>query len=466
MNPSFSTWFVPYREQFIADIVDLVNIPTVSTVTGDPNAPFGPGCKEILSHIRNICERKGFSFTNHENYCGTVLWKGEISDELGIFHHLDVVPEGTGWTYPPYQATQIDGCIIGRGTNDNKAPAMAALYALYYLKESGFKPRHSIRMYFGLNEESGMADIDYYLSRNPMPVFAFSPDSPSWPVCYAEKGILNLTITSPCDSRVLLDFQAGVNNNSVPDRAYAVLAVPYSQAAAALSDADVMLESYEDGRCKVSASGVACHAAFPENSISAEQKLASILCNSGLLDPDAFRVMDAIRTFFFDYYGEGLHIACNDPNMGRLTHIGGSVKTEDGAIMQTINIRYPVSAEKLNLHDTIERRATQFGFRISEYRDNKPSYMDPTMPEIREMTRICNEKLGTDLKPYTMGGGTYARKLKRAVAYGPFMDSDTNQFGPDRGRGHQVDEYASIDSLIRAADIIAEAVQALDDIIH
>ena len=52
-----------------------------------------------------------------------------------------------------------DGRIYGRGTMDDKGPAMAALYALLALKESGAELKRRVRVIFGLNEETGGADM-------------------------------------------------------------------------------------------------------------------------------------------------------------------------------------------------------------------------------------------------------------------------------------------------------------------
>ena len=61
-----------------------------------------------------------------------------------------------------------------------------------------------------------------------------------------------------------------------------------------------------------------------------------------------------------------------------------------------------------------------------------------------------------------MGGGTYARKLKRAVAYGPTVPGFRSKFGTDRGDAHQPDEYAEIKNLETAVDIYVEAIKRVD----
>lgn len=60
---------------------------------------------------------------------------GEGEETLGILAHVDVVPVGEGWTYPPFSGTIADGKIFGRGTLDDKGPAMMCLYCMKALKD-------------------------------------------------------------------------------------------------------------------------------------------------------------------------------------------------------------------------------------------------------------------------------------------------------------------------------------------
>ena len=215
-------WIENNREAMIRDIVSLVNIKSVSSKTGNRDEPFGSGCKAVLLKAMDLCAEMGFPATNHENYCASFLWEGSGKKEIGIFGHLDVVPEGPGWTTNPYSAEVRDGIIIGRGASDNKGAVVSILYALKYMKDSGYSPKHSIRMFLGCNEECGMEDIEYFVSNQGMPAFSFTPDV-NFPVCHGEKGALNITARFSLGESVLLDFSAGVAKNAVPGEANAIL---------------------------------------------------------------------------------------------------------------------------------------------------------------------------------------------------------------------------------------------------
>ena len=55
--------------------------------------------------------------------------------------------------------------------------ANLCLYALKYLKDSGAALRYPVRALLGANEETGMADVDYYAAHFEMPAFCFTPDA-------------------------------------------------------------------------------------------------------------------------------------------------------------------------------------------------------------------------------------------------------------------------------------------------
>ena len=75
----------------------------------------------------------GFEARNADGYVGIVDYGS--GETFGVLGHLDVVPEGEGWEVPPYSGLVKDE-IWGRGTQDDKGPMIAALYALEGCKKS------------------------------------------------------------------------------------------------------------------------------------------------------------------------------------------------------------------------------------------------------------------------------------------------------------------------------------------
>jgi len=69
---------------------------------------------------------------------------------------------------------------------------------------------------------------------------------------------------------------------------------------------------------------------------------------------------------------------------------------------------------------------------------------------------------GEDAKPFTMGGGTYARHFPYAVSFGPeHEDVKLPEFG---GPMHGANEAAPIDKLLEAVKIYILALLRLEEI--
>ena len=134
----------------------------------------------------------GFEIAQDGGYAGHIQY-GNGEKIIGILCHLDVVPEGKGWTYPPYSATIVDNKMYSRGTTDDKGPTIASYYALKLIKDAGIKLKNQIRIILGTDEETGSRGIKRYLEVEKMPDLGFSPDA-DFPIIYGEKGILSFNI--------------------------------------------------------------------------------------------------------------------------------------------------------------------------------------------------------------------------------------------------------------------------------
>ena len=78
-----------------------------------------------------------------ENHIGYAELAGADAEKyLATICHVDVVPEGNGWTEDPFKMEIRDGWMIGRGVADDKGPMVATLYALKFLKEEGVSLRY------------------------------------------------------------------------------------------------------------------------------------------------------------------------------------------------------------------------------------------------------------------------------------------------------------------------------------
>ena len=115
-----------YFDNCVKDIQRLVRIDSAQT-PALPGMPFGKGAADSLALFLDIAKKMGFETKNYDNYVGEVLF-GE-GEEFAILCHLDVVPAGGGWTHAPFGGEIDGGNLYGRGTSDDKGPAVICLQA-------------------------------------------------------------------------------------------------------------------------------------------------------------------------------------------------------------------------------------------------------------------------------------------------------------------------------------------------
>ena len=178
---------------FIKNLGELIAIESVEG-EAEQGAPFGKNVKRALTWFLNLAESFGFKTVNYDNYAGEIVYSD--GQEIGIIGHLDVVPAGTGWNFPPFTLTEKDGYLIGRGVGDDKGAMLMTLYALKELKDSGAPCYKKFRFFIGCNEETRWQDVAYLKTKTTLPEYGFSPDG-NFPVSYAEKGFYYVNINLP-----------------------------------------------------------------------------------------------------------------------------------------------------------------------------------------------------------------------------------------------------------------------------
>ncbi len=457
------TFLKKNRSAILHDIASLVNIKSVSKPDAS-GKPFGEGCAKALDTALAMGSALGFASKNYDYYCGKLsMGKGP---ELAMIAHLDVVPEGSDWKYNPYNAVIVDDkYIIGRGVSDDKGAAVAALYAMKCLKELGMPLKHQISLILGCSEEAGMEDLKYYLKKEKPPVFAFTPDA-EFPVCIGEKGMLTIDLTSQQLSGNIVSFEGGLVFNMVADRASAVLCDVELGEVKRRLDEEFEISQVTKG-VKVLAKGVSAHAAEPKGSVNAIQKLAAALVKTELVTGEHRLALEFIAQLLSDDYGISLGINCEDEPSGKLTKIGGKISYQDGVFVQNINIRYPVTASGNEILRKISESIKKAGFTAENVVDSAPSYLPADSAEVQTLMEVYREVTGRDEQPYTMGGGTYARHLPNAVAFGlGFVGSERLSKEPNRGGVHQPDEELNIECLLSAIKVFILALLRLDQVLE
>ncbi|MEI6100418.1 MAG: dipeptidase PepV [Eubacteriales bacterium] len=447
-----------------AQILEALNgLMAIESVKDEPqvNMPYGKGVFDALLYMLNLSEKLDFDSVNLFSHLGYVEY-GEGDEQFAILTHLDVVPAGENWTVKPFACTVKDGRIYGRGAVDNKGPAVAALFALYAIKENCKSLNKKVRLIFGCDEESGWSDMKFYREMEPAePIYAISPDA-DFPIINAEKGLLHLAIRKPMGEIqpggiALVSIKSGTRVNVVPNFAECVLrgqpdsivkavslynsASKYPFKAEKKGD-DTILSSY----------GLAAHGSKPQNGYNALAYLISFLNTLPLHKSSMTDLVYAVGSHInTDCFGERLQIACEDFS-GKLTLNLGAMKMENGMLSALVDIRYPVHADRAFILDKITKAFS--GCTIDEMHTMPPHYVNEDSEFIQKLKESYEEIMQEKAECISIGGATYARVFKNSVAFGP-------TFPGEEGTEHQPDESISIESLIRSGDIIANAILRL-----
>lgn len=430
-------WLAAHQDEMQEDIASLVAIPSVCDV-GEGGYPYGSACAEAIRQMGRLADKYGFAWQNHDWHCISIRY-GAGEKQLGIWGHLDVVAVGEGWINEPFVCKRVKNYLLGRGTQDNKGPDIGSLYLLRYLKEHAIVPPFEIRLIYGCQEESGMNDVVEYLKREAAPTLSFVPDC-AFPVCYGEKGFLELKLTGAPLSDAVEALEGGQAVNAIPGKGKAVIR------------GETILAEVVPG-----------HSAYSEGRVNALGRLGEeCLKREGLSEADksCFRFLAAAGS---DGYGEALGVARSDEESGRMTCAPTLLSKKDGRMEVAMNLRYPITARSAEIVADVAKVVEPYGFTVEVTRDSTPNHEDPNAPWPRFLTRVFADVTGREEKPYVMSGGTYARKVPNAVGFGPGLPKDLTVLGLPEGHGecHQPDESQCIDTLFLAWKIYMCAVLRL-----
>ncbi len=427
------------------------------------DAPFGEDIKKTLLYMLELGQSMGFKTKNIDNYAGYIEF-GEGQEMLGILCHLDVVPEGDGWTYPPFSGTEVNGRIYGRGTLDDKGPAMASLFAMKALKESGFKPNKRVRLILGTDEESGSECMDYYLKHEETPTVAFSPDA-DFPVIHGEMGIILMKLKKVFVDKVedggikIIHIKGGNAPNMVPDYAEAKLleTTPIKTIVEGFNASKGTSLTYEKegDYAFVKAYGKSAHGSTPEEGVNAISMLLEFLDLIDLEIGDASNFVRFFnRTIGMTYNGENFGIGLEDDYNKLVLNLGLiDVNEDEGSVV--INIRYPITVKESLVRIGIENTVESGGLDIEGWRHVEPLFFEPTHPLVTTLMDVYKNHTGDqNAKPLTIGGGTYARSIPNAIAFGALLPGREDNM-------HQKDEYILVDDLIQITEIFISAIEAL-----
>ncbi|MDY4187045.1 MAG: Sapep family Mn(2+)-dependent dipeptidase [Candidatus Borkfalkiaceae bacterium] len=409
-------------ELYLNDVKDSIKkVCSFKSVQEAPvgNMPFGEEVAKALDYMLSLGKSFGFKAVNYDNYVGEIVWEGtedgKNAKTLGVLCHLDVVKPGrlSDWESDPFTPEERDGRIYARGATDDKGPAVVSLYMMKALKDSGFTPRHTVKLILGCNEETGWACMEHYKKVAKMPDFGFSPDG-DFPVLYAEKGIFAPTFEFDCSDKIKI-AEGGEMVNVVCDYAYCI---------APVNDELLKKHGLKLNGEKIESTGLAAHGSTPEKGKNAIAPLIAYLADMNLLDKKVYDFL----------FADCLGLKKVSDETGFLTMSPDILRAENGKMRISVDFRYPATLPPTFITEAADK--------IGKYDKEKAKHQLPLFNDrnsflIKTLLNIYNEESGENETPKAIGGGTYARALPLGAAFGPEMKGED-------ARIHQPNEFISI----------------------
>jgi predicted dipeptidase len=445
MVENFTGHLEAQKEPMKAALIELVRIPSV-LVENTGSYPFGEAIDQALRRALEIAGDLGFRTQYGAGGYYGFAETGEGEEMVGILGHLDVVPAGKldDWDRDPFDPVEVDGKLYGRGTQDDKGPMVAALYAVKALMEAGIQFNKRIRFIFGTDEETLWRCINRYKEREELPDMGFSPDS-RFPLTYAEKGLLQLNLEGLNESGVRLS--GGSAFNAVPD-AILYAGERRDDLAAKLDELGFAYTRSEQG---IEVRGKAAHAMVPEEGVNAISRLCIALDAIGV-ESKAIRFI--AREIGEDVFATRIFSDCADKPSGKLKF--NIAKIDLGEIEQiSIDSRLPVTVPKEKIVALLAAAAAKYGLEYKEFDWLAPIYLPRDHFMIETLMKVYRQLMKDEVtEPIASGGATYARAIDNCVAFGAL-------FPDELLTEHQPNERAVLENLYRAMEIYAHAIYAL-----
>lgn len=456
-----------YKDELIANIQKWVSVPSVNGERAGENAPFGAEVRRMLDMALEDAKSFGFEVRDIDGYAGDVSF-GSGPETMGMLAHLDVVPAGDGWQHAPWGGEVDGGRIYGRGTTDDKGPALCALYAMRAVKEAGIPMKDGVRLILGCDEETGMSDMRHYAEKMDMPDYGFSPDA-EFPVINIEKGGMNVLLSKVTGGEAgaaipVYSLYAGERPNVVPAEAKAVIglgAMRLQDLADRLCDIEAAHEDFRlscdeipGNRAEIVATGVNAHGAMPHLGINAAGMLLIALKELGAGGGSREAIAMLADVLGMQSTGEKLGIACEDELSGALTCNLGIMRYDGNEISVHLDCRYPICGDEVKMLGSAVKAVAPAGMSVRLISSHAPLHVPADHKIVKGLLKVYHEVTGLEAYTIAIGGGTYSRMMPNTVAFGVCFPGDMDVC-------HVADEYIDIEKMMLGVKIFAHAIVEL-----
>lgn len=461
LKTQIHNWMAGREDELVAALAPLIAIDSTISEPA-PDAPFGVGPAKALDAALELAKAWGFSTANDDHYVGTADLN-QLPDKLHILAHLDVVSVGDGWDTDPFTLVRDGNIIYGRGVNDDKGPAVAAMLAMRCVRELGLPLTGNAKLVLGTDEETGSRDIMHYYSRHPFAPNSVTPDS-DFPVTNVEKAhyaprFSKAWPAQPMVKGHLMEVKGGVRINVVPAgctaKIYGMAAAEAADVLAAVNaETGVIFGTAEEGNfLTISAAGIQAHAAHFDGSRNAVTGMLEVLARLPLADDEAAKTVRQLNAFFpyADTAGKAIGIAQADKLSGALTLVLSMLEVSEEGFWARFDSRDPLCATPETTKAVVEAKMNAVGWDCKgEF--SPGHHVDENTDFIRALLTSYEEFSGKKGFCQSTGGGTYVHNIPGGVAFGI---GESTEFVP---RAHGANERERLSQLLLAAEIYAAVI--------
>jgi dipeptidase D len=447
-----------YPEDMIESLRSLVKYNTVAKA-GVPSTD-NPIHQAFKKDLARQAELLGLDYTDH-GYV-VVIGLGDNEQRFGLITHGDVQPANPKkWVKSPFEldTTSEPGKLIGRGTEDDKAPIVNVLYAMKTIKQLNIPLKKRIELYVYMAEESDWQPLKEFIKQHSLPQMNITLDA-EYPAVVAEKGYGSLSMVFPdqpltTKQSYVSEFSGGFFGSQIPEDAQVIIENVTEKMFASIKMRATAHDKIKydfflhNNRLTIKALGKSAHSSKPEDGVNAISHLSQLLAFQRWPNNASGALVNFINdNLGLSLYGEKFgHVAYSDSFMGAMTMQATVLTPLDNGIKLNINTRRPRGKGAQQLTDEITtvmndwQQANQFTLQEISADVGQP-FVQTKAPQISTLLNVFSHYTGmVDAKPVSIGGGTNSRLFPTAVSFGPSMPGKEYS-------GHSEHEFISYEQFL------------------
>jgi acetylornithine deacetylase/succinyl-diaminopimelate desuccinylase-like protein len=229
-HQALDTYLRQQMPNYTLQLMELVSIPSISS-----SPAHGRDMTRILENMRDIVTRYGFRARivrtpGHPAFIATLETAAD-RPWVVIYNHMDVQPaQEPQWNTDPFIPVLKNEAIYGRGSTDDKGPALAIIHAINFLRTQNL-PMPNIQIVYETEEEIGSPHFGAFLDEHgdalqaPASILVsdtiFEGDHPA--ITYQLRGMQRLEIELKTGSKDLHSgLFGGVARNPLNDLLHAL----------------------------------------------------------------------------------------------------------------------------------------------------------------------------------------------------------------------------------------------------